>query len=104
MKGDIYASELKSPEEAKRHYKQVLNDFPNSVEIPTVYKHLALLEASEKDYTSATENAQKAYEGYIKDGQKQEAFAALMFKAEVEDKNLKNYNSAVDTLKVAAEL
>ena len=104
MKGDIYASELKDREKAKNYYKQVLNDFPNSVEIPTTYKHLALLEADEKNYESATEYAQNAYTGYLKDGQKLEAYNALMFKSEVQEKNLKNYNSAVDTLRSAAEL
>ncbi len=104
MKGDIYASELKDYEKAKNYYSQVLKDFPNSVEIPTTHKHLALLEASEKNYDSAIENAQNAYTGYLKDGQKLEAYNALMFKAEVQEKNLKNYNSAVETLKAAAEL
>ena len=104
MKGDIYASELKDYEKAKGYYNQVLQDFPNSVEIPTVYKHLALLETSIKNYESATDKAQKAYEGYLKDGQKLEAYDALIFKAEVQEKNLKNYNSAVETLKIAAEL
>ena len=104
MKGDIYASEMKDYEKAKGYYNQVLADFPNSVEIPTVHKHLAMLDASTKNYDSATNNAQKAYEGYLKDGQKLEAYNALMFKAEVQEKNVKNYNSAVETLKVAAEL
>jgi tetratricopeptide (TPR) repeat protein len=61
-------------------------------------------EASEKNYDSAIENAQNAYTGDLKDGQKLEAYNALMFKAEVQEKNLKNYNSAVETLKAAAEL
>lgn len=104
MKGDIYASELKDHEKARSYYKQVLNDFPNSVEIPTVYKHLALLEADEKNYESAVDYAKKAYTGYLKDGQKLEAYNALMFKAEVQEKNLKNYNLAVETLRTAAEL
>ena len=104
MKGDIYASELKDYDKAKSYYTQVLNEFPNSVEIPTTHKHLALLEADTKNYDSAIENAQKSYEGYLKDGQKLEAYSALMFKAEVQEKNLKNYNSAVETLKVAADL
>jgi tetratricopeptide (TPR) repeat protein len=104
MKGDIYASELKDLEKAKSYYNQVLKDYPNSVEIPTVYKHLAFLEANEKSYESAIEKAQKAYEGYLKDGQKLEAYNTLMFKAEVQEKNLKNYNAAVESLKTAAEL
>ena len=104
MKGDIYASELKDYEKARGYYNQVLNDFPNSVEIPTVYKHLAMLEADLKNYDLAIDKAQKAYEGYLKDGQKLEAYNALMFKAEVQEKNLKNYNSAVETLKIAADL
>ncbi len=104
MKGDIYASELGDYEKAKGYYNQVLNDFPNSVEIPTVYKHLAVLEADKKNYEMAIDKAQKAYEGYLKDGQKLEAFNALMFKAELQEKNLKNYTSAVETLKVAADL
>ena len=104
MKGDIYASELKDYEKAKNYYSQVLKDFPNSVEIPTVYKHLAMLEADLKNYDLAIDKAQKAYEGYLKDGQKLEAYNALMFKAEVQEKNLKNYNSAVETLKIAADL
>ena len=104
MKGDIYASELKDFEKAKGYYNRVLNDFPNSVEIPTVHKHLAMLEASMINYDLAIDNAQKAYEGYLRHGQKLEAYNALMFKAEVYEKNLKNYNSAVETLKVAANL
>ena len=104
MKGDIYASELKDYETARGYYNKVLNEFPNSVEIPTVYKHYAMLEANTKNYESAIEKAQNAYEGYLKDGQKVEAYNALMFKAEVQEKNLKNYNSAVETLKTAAEI
>ena len=104
MKGDIYASELKDYEKAKGYYNQVLQDFPNSVEVPTAYKHLALLEADMKNYDSSIHNVQKAYEGYLKDGQKLEAYNALMFKAEVQEKNLKNYNSAIETLKIAADL
>ncbi|MCR5505357.1 MAG: tetratricopeptide repeat protein [Elusimicrobiaceae bacterium] len=104
MKGDIYASELKDHALAREYYQRVLKDFPNSVEVPTVYKHLALLEADEKNYASATEYAQKAFEEYLKDGQKTEAFNTLMFKAEVQEKDLKNYNSAVETLKVAANI
>ncbi len=103
MKGDIYASELKDHNLAREYYKRVLKEFPNSVEVPTVYKHLALLEADEKNYASAVENAQNAYKGYIKDGQKAKAFETLMFKAEVQEKDLKNYNDAVKTLKIAAD-
>ena len=104
MKGDIYASELKDYEKAKSYYTQVLSDFPNSMERPTAYKHLAMLEADAKNYDSAADNAQNAYTGYLKEGQKLEAYNALMFKAEVQEKNLKSYNSAVETLKTAAEL
>lgn len=104
MKGDIYASELKDYEQARSFYNQVLNDFPNSVETSTVYKHLAFLEADEKNYESSVEKAQKAYEGYLKDGQKLEAYNALMFKAEIQEKNLVNYNAAVESLKTAADL
>ena len=104
MKGDIYAGELKDYEKARSYYTQVLKEFPSSVEIPTAYKHLAFLEANTKNYESALDNAQKAYEGYLKEGQKLEAYNALMFKAEVQEKNLKNYNSAVETLRVAADI
>ena len=104
MMGDIYASELKNYNLAKEHYERVLAEFPNSVEIPTVYKHLAFLEAENKNYAAAVENAQKAYDEYLKDTQKAEAYDALIFKAEVEEKNLKNYNSAVKTLRTAAEI
>ncbi len=104
MMGDIYASELKNYNLAKEHYERVLAEFPNSVEIPTVYKHLAFLEAENKNYAAAVENAQKAYDEYLKDTQKAEAYDALIFKAEVEEKDLKNYNSAVKTLRTAAEI
>jgi len=104
MKGDIYASELKNREKARGYYKQVLDDFPNSVERSTTYKHLAFLEADDKNYETAMDYAQNAYTGYLKDGQKLEAYNALMFKAEVQEKNLKNYTSAVETLRTAAEL
>ena len=104
MKGDIYASELKDYKLAREHYKRVLSDFPNSVEVPTVYKHWALLEESDKNFITAAENAQKAYEGYLKNDQKEEAFGALMFRAEVQENDLKNYNAAVETLKTAADI
>lgn len=104
MKGDIYASELKDHKLAREYYKRVLKDFPNSVEVPTVYKHLALLEEDEKNFDFATQYAQKAFEEYLKDGQKIEAFNSLMFKAEIQEKDLKNYNSAIETLKVAANI
>lgn len=103
MKGDIYASEIRDYKLAKEYYKRVLKEYPNSVEVPTVYKHWALLEAENKNYDSAINNAQSAYEGYLKENQKVKAFEALMFKAEVQERNLKNYNSAVETLKVAAD-
>lgn len=104
MKGDIYASEIRDYELAKEYYKRVLKEFPNSVEVPTVYKHLALLEAENRNYATAVENAQNAYEGYLQDGQKVRAYEALMFKAEVQEKDLRNYNDAVKTLQVAAEI
>ena len=104
MKGDIYASEIKDYDLAKEYYDRVLKDFPNSVEVPTTYKHLALLEAENRNYASAVENAQNAYEGYMQDGQKVRAYEALMFKAEVQEKDLKNYNAAVKTLKDAANI
>ena len=103
MKGDIYASEIRDYKLAREYYKRVLKDFPNSVEVPTVYKHWALLEAENRNYATAVENAQNAYEGYLKDGQNVKAYGALMFKAEVQEKDLKNYNAAVETLKVAAD-
>lgn len=104
MKGDIYASEIRDYKLAKEYYKRVLKEFPNSVEVPTVYKHLALLEAENRNYATAVENAQNAYEGYLQDGQKVRAYEALMFKAEVQEKDLRNYNDAVKTLQVAAEI
>lgn len=104
MQGDIYASELKDRQRGREHYKRVLKEYPNSVEIPTVYKHLAFLEAEDKNYGDAETYAQKSYEGYLKDSQKIEAFNALMFKAEVQENNLRNYNDAVKTLQVAANI
>ena len=65
---------------------------------------MAFLEAKERNYDASVEKAQKAYEGYLKDGQKLEAYNALMFKAEIQEKNLTNYNSAVESLRAAADL
>ena len=104
MKGDIYASEIRDYKLAKEYYKRVLKEFPNSVEVPTVYKHLSLLEAENRNYATAIENAQKAYEGYLQDGQRVKAYESLMFKAEVQEKDLRNYNDAVKTLQSAAEI
>lgn len=104
MLGDIYASELKDYDKAAYYYNNVLKNFPSSIEIGTTYHHIAIMNENQKVYTAAVENLTKASEIYLKDAQKEKAYDAFLYKAELQNKKLKDYAGAVDTLNHTAEL
>lgn len=104
MLGDIYASELKDYNQANYYYNNVLKNFPNSIEIAITYHHLAIMNESQRNYTSAVDNINKAAEVYLKNGQKDNAYGAYLYKAELQNKKLKDYAGAVDTLNQTANL
>lgn len=92
--GDIYADNLKDTAAATEMYTRVLNEFPNSSEIGTVYKHMAILDENNKQYESALINYDKAIELL---GTAPAAFEAYTGKADVLEKN-KDFASAYDLL------
>ncbi len=104
MQGDVYAGSLKDYERAKAIYEQVLNDFPDSLEKPTTYYHLALVENEQKEYNEALAHLNFATKLYKEQGNKEDLRDALSFKAEIQEKKLKDYEGAAETLKEIASL
>lgn len=104
MLGDIYAGELKDYNQAAYYYNGVIKNFPNSIEIATTYNHIAIMNDNQRDYTSAVENITKAAEAYLKIGQRTKAYEALLYKADLQNKKLKDYAGATDTLNKTAKL
>ena len=92
--GDIYADNLKDTAAATGMYTRVLNEFPNSSEVGTVYKHMAILDENNKQYDSALINYDRAIELL---GTTPPAFEAYTGKADVLEKN-KNYEGAYELL------
>lgn len=104
MQGDVYAGSLKDYEKAKAIYEKVLNDFPNSVEKPTTYYHLALIEGEQKEYNEALSHLNFATKLYQEEGNKEDLINALFFKAEIQEKKIKDYTGAAETLKELSSL
>ena len=92
--GDIYADNLKDTAAATELYTRVLNEFPNSSEIGTVYKHMAILDENNKQYDSALINYDKAIELL---GTTPSAYEAYVGKADVLEKN-GDFQGAYDLL------
>lgn len=90
--GDIYADNLKDTAAATEMYTRVLTEFPNSSEIGTVYKHMAILDENNKQYDSALINYDKAIELL---GATPAAYEAYIGKAEVMEKN-KDFQGAYE--------
>lgn len=104
MQGDVYASDLKDYEKAKAIYAQVLNDYPTSLERPTAYYHLALMEEGQKQYEDALNHLDFAAKLYQEQDDKDSLYEVLLFKAEIQEKNLKDYEGTAKTLNKAAGL
>ncbi|MDR0645757.1 MAG: tetratricopeptide repeat protein [Elusimicrobiota bacterium] len=104
MMGDIYAGELKNPAKAQYYYDTVLKDFPNSAERGITYHHLAIFADNNKDYVSALDYINKATDIFIKDNQTQKAYEALRYKADLQEKKIKNYAAAAETLNRTAAM
>ena len=104
MQGDVYASNLKDYEKAKSIYEQVLNYFPTSMERPTAYYHLAVMEESQKEYNEAISHLGFAAKLYKEQGDTDALYDVLLFKAEIQEKKLKDYEGAAQTLKEIAAL
>lgn len=104
MLGDIYASELKDYNQAAYYYNSVIKNFPNSIEIATTYNHMAIMNDNQRDYASAVENITKAAEAYLKTGQRTKAYEAFLYKADLQNKKLKDYAGAADTLNKTAKI
>ena len=104
MQGDVYASDLKDYERARNIYEKVLSDFPSSVERPTAYYHLALMEETQKQYQEALDHLGFAAKLYQEQGDNNSLYEVLLFKAEIQEKRLKDYEGAVKTLKQASAL
>ena len=94
MAADIYADDLKDPQTATAMYNQVLKNYPDSVEIGVVYKHLGIMEENNKNYENALAYYDKAIE--MLQG-KPAAYEAMTGKADVYAK-MKDYQSAYNTL------
>ncbi len=104
MQGDIYAGNFKDYEKAKAAYEQVLNDYPDSVEKPNVYYHLAIMEENLKEYNEAVNHLDFAEKLYKEQGDNETLYDVLALKAEIQEKRLKDYTSAAQTLKEMADL
>jgi tetratricopeptide (TPR) repeat protein len=104
MMGDIYAGELKDYAKADYYYQAVLKNFPGSVERATTYYHLAMLQEAQRDYTACLDSVTKGIEIFLKENQKEDAYEALRYKAEIQKTRVKDYAAAADTLKKTAEL
>ena len=104
MQGDVYASDLKDYAKARNIYEEVLSNFPTSVERPTAYYHLALLEEAQKEYQEALDHLASAAKLYQEQGNTNSLYDVLLFKAEIQEKRLKDYDGAVKTLKQTASL
>lgn len=104
MLGDIYASELRDYNQAAYYYNSVIKNFPNSIEIATTYNHMAIMNDKQRDYVSAAENITKAAEIYLKNGQREKAYDAFLYKAQLQENKLKDYAGAADTLNKTAQL
>ncbi|WP_428047604.1 tetratricopeptide repeat protein [Candidatus Proelusimicrobium excrementi] len=104
MLGDIYAGELKDYNQAAYYYNGVIKNFPNSIEIATTYNHMAIMNDNQRDYSSAVENITKAAEAYLKTGQRAKAYEASLYKADLQNKKMKDYAGATDTLNKTAKI
>ncbi len=98
--GDIYADNLKDTAAATDMYTRVLREFPNSSEIGTVYKHMAILDENNKQYDSALINYDKAIELL---GTTPAAYEAYLGKADVLAKN-KDFEGTFQLLTKTGEL
>lgn len=99
MAADVYADDLKDPQTATAMYNQVLKNYPDSVEIGVVYKHLGIMEENNKNYENALAYYDKAIQ--MLEG-KPAAYDAMMGKADVYAK-MKDYQSAYNTLVQTAD-
>ena len=104
MMGDIYAGELKDYAKADYYYQAVLKNFPGSVERATTYYHLAMLQEAQRDYNACLDSVSKGIEIFLKENQKEDAYEALRYKAEIQKNKVKDYAASADTLKKTAEL
>lgn len=104
MQGDVYASNLKDYEKAKTIYEKVLNDFPTSLERPTAYYHLAVMEESQREYNEAVDHLGFAARLYQEQGDNDSLYDVLNFKAAIQEKKLKDYEGAAQTLKETSAL
>ncbi len=104
MMGDIYAGELKDYAKADYYYQAVLKNFPGSVERATTYYHLAMLQEAQRDYTACLDSVTKGIEIFLKENQKEDAYEALRYKADIQKNRVRDYAAAADTLKKTAEL
>ncbi len=104
MQGDVYASDLKDYDKARNIYTQVLNDFPTTVERPTVYYHIALMEDTQKQYHEALDHLGFAAKLYQEQGDSNSLYDVLLFKSEIQEKRLKDYEGAAKTLNQMATL
>ncbi|MDR0734617.1 MAG: tetratricopeptide repeat protein [Elusimicrobiota bacterium] len=104
MTGDIYGGDFKDYNKAMHYYEKVLRDFPNSAERGITYNHMAILSENKKDYAGAVNYITSAADIYIKDNQSSRAYAALLYKADLQENRLKDYAAAADTLKKTAEI
>lgn len=104
MMGDIYAGELKDYAKADYYYQAVLKNYPDSVERGVTLHHLAILQETQRDYKGAVDSLDKALEAYFKENQKEDAYLALRYKADIQKNKLKDYAAAADTLKKTADI
>ena len=99
MIADVYAFGLSDYDTASALYNQVLKEYPNSVEIGIVYKHLATVSENQKQYDNALNYYDKAIAQLAA---QPSAFEAWQGKADVLGK-IKEYQSQYNALLEGAD-
>lgn len=97
--GDIYAADYKDKEQAFIFYRRVIDEYPDSVELPTAYKHMAMVAQDMKDYDTALQVYDEIIEKYKNND---EALFSYEQKFNIY-KITKKYNDAVNVLDAGFE-
>jgi len=97
--GDVYAADLRNQEEAFKYYRRVINEYPDSVEVPTAYKHMAMVAQDNRDYETALRIYDEIIEKYKKSS---EVLFSYQQKFKIYTR-IKDYRKALEVLDAGFE-